>query len=253
MRSGMTNQELWEKYSRRKTAAIKKELVLSYMNLVKFAARAINLPSRCVFNGDDLMSIGIIGLVEAIERFDPSRGVKFETFASQRIRGIMLDEIRKIDWLPRSVRDKYKKASKSLSELDMDSVNGEKYARAINMSISEFERIKGYLANAEAVSLSRAIGDDMTLEDVIGRRLDSSSSDSEVIEQYEDEELKEQLVKILRDLPERDRMVITLYYYEDITFKEIGKALGISESRVSQIHSEVISRLKESFKKVVEL
>lgn len=93
----------------------------------------------------------------------------------------------------------------------------------------------------------------MTLEDVIGRRLDSSGSDSEVIEQYEDEELKEQLVKILRDLPERDRMVITLYYYEEITFKEIGRALGISESRVSQIHSEVISRLKESFKKVVEL
>ncbi len=242
----MTNQELWEKYSGRKTAAVKKELVLSYMSLVKFAARAINLPSRCVFNGEDLMSIGIIGLVEAIERFDPSRGVKFETFASQRIRGVMLDEIRKVDWLPRSVRDKYKKASKSLSELDMDSINGEKYTRAINMSISEFDQIKGYLANAEAVSLTRTIGDDMTLEDVIG-------SDSQVIEQYEDEELKDQLVIMLKDLPERDRMVITLYYYEEVTFKEIGIALGISESRVSQIHSEVISRLKESFEKVIEL
>ncbi len=242
----MTTQELWDRYSRRKTSAVKKELVLSYLNLVKYAARAINLPSRCVFSVDDLMSIGIIGLTEAIERFDPKRGVKFETFASQRIRGVMLDEIRKVDWLPRSVRDKYKKASKSLSELDMDSVNGEKYARAINMSISEFEQIKGYLANAEAVSLTRTIGDDMTLEDVIG-------SDSEVIAQFEDEELKEQLVKILKRLPERDRMVVTLYYYEELTFKEIGKALGISESRVSQIHSEVISKLKEQFRKVVEL
>lgn len=242
----MTTQELWEKYSRRKTASVKKELVLSYMNLIKYAARAINLPSRCLFDNDDLMSIGIIGLVEAIERFDPRRGVKFETFASQRIRGVMLDEIRKIDWLPRSVRDKYKKASKSLSELDMDSVNGDKYARAINMSISEFEQIKGYLANAEAVSLTRAIGDDMTLEDVIG-------SDSEVVEQFEDEELKEQLVRSLKLLPERERMVVTLYYYEELTFKEIGKTLGISESRVSQIHSEVISKLKEQIRKVVEL
>ena len=242
----MTTQELWEKYSRRKTAAVKKDLVLSYMNLVKYAARAINLPSKCVFDTDDLMSIGIIGLVEAIERFDPKRGVKFETFASQRIRGVMLDEIRKVDWLPRSVRDKYKKAFKSLSELDMDSVNGEKYARAINMSISEFEQIKGYLANAEAVSLTRVIGEDMTLEDVIG-------SDSEVIEQFEDEELKEHLVKSLKQLADRERVVVTLYYYEELTFKEIGKVLGISESRVSQIHSEVISKLKEQFRKVVEL
>ncbi len=242
----MTTQELWKKYSKHRTSALKKELVLSYLNLVKFAARAINLPSRCVFNTDDLVSIGIIGLAEAIERFDQNRGVKFETFASQRIRGVMLDEIRKVDWLPRSVRDKYKKASKSLSELDMDSVNGEKYTRAINMSISEFEQIKGYLANAEAVSLTRPIGDDMTLEDVIG-------SDSEVIEQFEDEELKGELVNILKKLPERERMVITLYYYEELTFKEIGKTLGISESRVSQIHSEVIMKLKEQFRKVVEL
>ncbi len=241
----MTTQELWKKYSKHKTTTLKKELVLSYLNLVKFAARAINLPSKCIFNNDDLISIGIIGLVEAIERFDPYRGVKFETFASQRIRGVMLDEIRKVDWLPRSVRDKYKKASKSLSELNMDSINGEKYTRAINMSIGEFEQIKGYLANAEAVSLTKTIGEDMTLEDVIG-------SDSEVIEQFEDEELKEQLVKILKSLPERERMVITLYYYEELTFKEIGKTLGISESRVSQIHSEVISKLKEQLRKAVE-
>jgi len=238
----MTTQDLWKKYSRRKTTAVKKELVLSYLNLVKFAARAINLPSRCVFTNDDLMSIGIIGLNEAIERFDPYRGVKFETFASQRIRGVMLDEIRKVDWLPRSIRDKYKKAWKSLSELDMDKVNGEQYARAINMTVSEFEQIKGYLANAEAVSLTKSIGDDMTLEDVI-------SSDSEVIEQYEDMELKEQLVEILKQLQERERMVITLYYYEEITFKEIGKTLGISESRVSQIHSEVIGKIKQLFPK----
>lgn len=242
----MTTQELWKKYSRRRSAATKKELVLAYLNLVKFAARAINLPSRCVFSNEDLMSIGIIGLNEAIERFDQARGVKFETFASQRIRGIMLDEIRKVDWLPRSVRDKYKKASKSLSELNMDTVNGEKYAKAINMSVSEFEQIKGYLANAEAVSLTRSIGEDMTLEDVI-------SGDSEVIEMYEDAEMKEQLVIALKRLPERERMVVTLYYYEELTFKEIGKTLGISESRVSQIHSEVIAKLKALLKKEVEL
>ncbi len=242
----MTNQELWDKYSKRRSIAVKKELVLAYMGLVKFAARVIILPQKCVFNGDDLVSIGIIGLVEAIDRFDPYRGVKFETFASQRIRGVMLDEIRKVDWLPRSVRDKYKKASKALNELDMNSVNGDKYARAINMSISEFEQIKGYLANSEAVSLTKAIGEEMTLEDVIG-------SDSVVIEQFEDTEMKEELVKSLKKLPERERMVLTLYYYEELTFKEIGRTLGISESRVSQIHSAVISRLKESFQKVVQI
>jgi len=237
---------LWVRYSRRRTAAIKKELVLSYLNLVKFAARAIILPPRCVFNNDDLISIGIIGLSEAIERFDPNRGVKFETFASQRIRGIMLDEIRKVDWLPRSIRDKYKKAWKSLSELDMDKVDGDQYAQAINMTVREFDKIRGYLANSEAVSLTKSIGDDMTLEDVI-------SSDSEVVEQFEDEELKEQLVKTLKQLPERERIVITLYYYEELTFKEIGKELGISESRVSQIHSEVIDKVKGLFRKAVEL
>ncbi len=237
---------LWKKYSKRKTAAIKKELVLSYLNVVRFAARAIILPPRCVFNNDDLMSIGVIGLCEAIDRFDPYRGVKFETYASQRIRGIMLDEIRKVDWLPRSIRDKYKKAWKSLSELDMDTVDGEQYAQAINMSVREFDKIKGFLANSEAVSLTKSIGDDMTLEDVIG-------GDSEVVEQFEDDELKEQLVETLKQLPERERMVVTLYYYEELTFKEIGKALGISESRVSQIHSEVIDKVKELFRKAVEL
>ncbi|HUI29771.1 MAG TPA: FliA/WhiG family RNA polymerase sigma factor [Candidatus Acidoferrales bacterium] len=239
-------ESLWQRYSKRKTASIKKELVLFYMYLVKFAARGISLPPRCVFNNDDLMSIGIIGLSEAIERFDPYRGVKFETYASQRIRGIMLDEIRKVDWLPRSIRDKYKKAWKSLSELDMDRIDGEQYAQAINMTVREFDRIKGYLANSEAVSLTKSIGDDMTLEDVV-------SGDSEVVEQYEDDETKEQLVEILKQLPERERMVMTLYYYEEITFKEIGKILGISESRVSQIHSEVLDKVKDLFRKAVEL
>ncbi len=242
----MSTQDLWKRYSKRKTAAVKKELVLAYLGLVKFAVRGISLPSRCVFTQDDLVSIGIIGLSEAIERFDPQRGVKFETFASQRIRGIMLDEIRKVDWLPRSVRDKYKKASKSLSELDMDKIDGEKYAQAINMPIGKFEQIKGYLANADAVSLTRSIGEDMTLEDVI-------SGDNEVVEQFEDAELKEQLIRLLKELPDRERMVITLYYYEELTFKEIGKTLGISESRVSQIHSEVIGKLKDEINKVVEL
>jgi len=237
---------LWEKYSKRKTSKTKKELVLSYLNLVKFAARGINLPPRCVFNNDDLMSIGIIGLSEAIERFDPFRGVKFETYASQRIRGIMLDEIRKVDWLPRSIRDKYKKAWKSLNELDMDTVDGEQYTQAINMTVREFDQIKGYLANSEAVSLTKSIGDDMTLEDVV-------SGDSEVVERYEDNEMKAQLIETLKQLPERERMVMTLYYYEELTFKEIGKTLGISESRVSQIHSEVIDKVKELFRKAVEL
>ncbi len=242
----MNTQELWKKYSKRKTSTVKKELVLAYLQLVKFAARAVNLPSHCVFNNDDLMSIGIIGLSEAIERFDPSRGVKFETFASQRIRGIMLDEIRKVDWIPRSVRDKYKKASKSLSALDMNSIDGEKYVQAINMPIGKFEQIKGYLANADAVSLTRTIGDGMTLEDII-------SGDNEVVEGFEDAELKEHLVKLLKGLPERERLVVTLYYYEELTFKEIGKTLGISESRVSQIHSEVIAKLKDEISKVIEL
>ena len=241
-----TVSSLWAKYAKRKTAAVKKELVLSYLNLVKFAARAIMLPPRCVFSSDDLMSIGIIGLSEAIERFDPQRGVKFETYASQRIRGIMLDEIRKVDWLPRSIRDKYKKAWKSLNELDMDTIDSDQYTNAINMTMREFDKLKGYLANSEAVSLTKCIGEDMTLEDVI-------SGDSEVVEQYEDEELKEELVKTLKQLPERDRTVITLYYYEELTFKEIGKTLGISESRVSQIHSEVLEKVKELFKKAVEL
>jgi len=114
------------------------------------------------------------------------------------------------------------------------------------MTVREFDRIKGYLANSEAVSLTKSIGDDMTLEDVV-------SGDSEVVEQYEDDETKEQLVEILKQLPERERMVMTLYYYEEITFKEIGKILGISESRVSQIHSEVLDKVKDLFRKAVEL
>ncbi len=236
---------LWKQYTKRKTTATKRELVLSYSKLVKFAARKVNLPSNCVFNCEDLWSIGIIGLTEAIERFDPNRGVKFESYASQRIRGMMLDEIRKIDWLPRSVRDRYRKASKSLSELDGNSIDSEQYTRAVNMTIQEFDRIKGYLANSGTVSLTKSIGDDMTLEDVLG-------GDSEVVEGYEDAELKEQLVEILRQLPERERLVITLHYYEDLTFKEIGRVLGVSESRVSQINSAVLEKVKENIESIVE-
>jgi|YelNatPaOPRAMG01_1025707.scaffolds.fasta_scaffold00013_166 RNA polymerase sigma factor, FliA/WhiG family/RNA polymerase sigma factor, sigma-70 family len=242
----MTTNELWNKYSKRKSTALKKQLVLAYLNLVKFAARSINLPPRSVFTIDDLMSIGIIGLNEAIERFDPHRGVKFETFAAQRIRGVMLDEIRKVDWLPRSVRDKYKRASRSLDKINSESMSYDQLAEVINMPISEFDRIKGYLANADAVSLSKTIGNDITLEDMI-------TDDNLVFDKYEDNELKERVLQLLKELPERDRIVVTLYYYEELTFKEIGKILGISESRVSQIHTEVINRLRKFLRKAVEL
>lgn len=242
----MTTNELWDKYSKRKSTALKKQLVLAYLNLVRFAARSINLPPRSVFTIDDLMSIGIIGLNEAIERFDPRRGVKFETFAAQRIKGVMLDEIRKVDWLPRSVRDKYKKASKSLDKINSESLSYDQLSEAINMPVNEFDRIKGYLANADAVSLSKSVGNDITLEDMI-------TDDNRVIDKYEDNELKERVLQLLKELPERDRVVVTLYYYEELTFKEIGKILGISESRVSQIHTEVINRFRKLLRKAVEL
>lgn len=242
----MTINELWDKYSKRKSTALKKQLVIAYLHLVKFAARSINLPPRSVFTTDDLMSIGIIGLNEAIERFDPQRGVKFETFAAQRIKGVMLDEIRKVDWLPRSVRDKYKKASRSLDKINSESLSYDQLSDAINMPVSEFDRIKGYLANAEAVSLSKAVGNDITLEDMI-------TDDNLVIDKFEENELKEQVLQLLKELPERDRLVVTLYYYEELTFKEIGKILGISESRVSQIHTEVISKFRKFLRKAVEL
>ncbi|MGC8594343.1 MAG: sigma-70 family RNA polymerase sigma factor [Candidatus Kryptoniota bacterium] len=242
----MTTNELWDKYSKRKSTALKKQLVLAYLNLVKYAARSINLPPKSVFTTDDLMSIGIIGLNEAIERFDPHRGVKFETFAAQRIKGVMLDEIRKVDWLPRSVRDKYKRASRSLDKINFESLSYDQLSEAINMPVNEFDRIKGYLANADAVSLSKTVGNDITLEEMI-------TDDDRVVDKYEDNELKDHVLRLLKELPERERIVVTLYYYEELTFKEIGKILGISESRVSQIHTEVINRFRKLLRKAVEL
>ncbi len=239
---------LWKEYRQNQSKVAKDKLLLEYANLVKYIAQriAVNLPSSV--DRDDLVSAGILGLVKAVETFEPERGFKFETFAGHKIRGAILDELRALDWVPRSVRQKarelqrvYAKLENELGRIPYD----DEVCESLNISMKEYEDILTEVTPTTIVSLEEAMPD-----------RDADSKEIRVIDTIEDtgslnplrelsfSEVKNILKDAIENLPEKEKLVIALYHYEELTLKEIGVVLDISESRVSQIHSKVILRLR---------
>lgn len=241
---------LWEAYSKTKDAGIREELILKYTYLVKFVAGRLYASYGSNVEFDDLMSYGIFGLIDAIDKYDYNRGVKFDTYAQLRIRGAIIDQLREIDWLPRSVRQKSKEIEKAYYEMENKlgrPATDEEMANNFGLSIEDFQKKIQNITTYSIVSL-----DDLLEQK---REVTSSEEDKQIETPesvIENTEVKEILVDTIANLPEKEKKVVSLYYYDELTYKEIGKLLGISESRVSQLHTKAIIRLKNKFKVAFE-
>ncbi len=237
---------LWEVYSRTKAADIREELILKYTYIVKYVAGRLYSSYGNNVEFDDLVSYGIFGLIDAIDKYDIARGVKFETYAQLRIRGSIIDHLREIDWLPRSIRQKSKELEKSYNDLESRlgrPATDEEMAESFGLSVEEFQKKIQNITTYSVVSL-----DDLLEQkrEIISNEADKHSETPENV--IEDKEMKEILADAISALPEKEKKVVSLYYYDELTYKEIGKLLNISESRVSQLHTKAIIRLKNKLK-----
>lgn len=223
----------------------REEMIEKHLPLVKYVAGRIplNLPTH--LEGEDLISYGVFGLMDAVDKFDPSRGVKFETYASQRIRGAILDAVRQQSWAPRSVMDKLKRINDAYKvfEGEEEEPSEEALAQEAEMSVKEFRLALGEVNRLSVDSLEQFLVNDFEGQSRVGDFLkDDSSPNPEAI--LMEGEIKESLIQALSALSERDYLIISLYYGQELTLKEIGEVLGVSESRVSQLHSKALLRLK---------
>lgn len=224
----------------------KEELIKEYAPLIKFVAQkiAVRLPPNIEL--DDLISAGSIGLMDAIDKWDPSRDNKFKTYAEFRIRGSILDELRAQDWVPRSVRDKSKALDRTVAQLEIDlgrNPTDEEISSKLNMSMEEFHDL---INQVRPVSLL-SIDDQPTFSDSdkksISNLLEGSKSGNP-FNQLNVKVIKDVVAKAIEELPERQRLVLSLYYFEDLNLKEIGQVLRVTESRVSQLHAQAVTRLR---------
>jgi RNA polymerase sigma factor for flagellar operon FliA len=236
-------KKLWELYKRTGRSDLQEKIVLKYLNLVHFLSHRLVSFSTPGLDRDDLYSAGVIGLLEAIERFDLEKEVEFKSYATLRIKGAIIDEIRRFDWVPRSVRKKSKQLDATVHRLF--SVHNrmptdEEIAEELEMSVDEYYQLTDSIGPLFVMSLDSSFGDessDLSYSDVM-----SDHYDADV--EREKEKLKEALADGIGSLPEKERIVISLYYYENLNLKEIGAVLGVSESRVCQIHSSAIGKLR---------
>lgn len=241
---------LWSKYKAAHDPKIKEQIILKYANLVKFVAGRLMITLPPSVEVGDLESAGIIGLIDAIDRFDPQYGVKFESYAIPRIKGSMLDELRKLDWIPRSIRSKTRELEKVIAELEHEKGRpalDEEISQRLNISLEDYFNLLKEVSSVSLLSLDSAIftdeGNKGELHNVI-----EDKEEAEPDEAINRDELKELIIRAIDDLPETERLVIALYYYEELTLKEIGQVLQLSESRISQIHTKTILSLRGKFR-----
>lgn len=242
--------QLWNKFIKSQNLNAKHQLIMNYIWLVKYVLKQMNLPTNTILTEEDFLNIGILGLHEAILRYDLERGVKFESYAIPRIKGIIQDELRKLDWLSRSARKKahdYIKAGDELRSEKGREVTAEEIRKKLDVNPDKYQ---AYLNAAAAAKASLSLVESNVYQ--YDNKEDSHSLIEEVpdndqetmLDQLENEERIGFLTDFLKDLPERKRLVMTLYYYESLTFKEIGNVLNVSESRVCQIHTQVVQTLR---------
>jgi RNA polymerase sigma factor for flagellar operon FliA len=238
---------LWDDYKRHGTRESRERLILHYSPLVKFVAGrvAAGLPQN--IEQSDLVSYGIFGLIDAIDKFDPGRGYKFETYAISRIKGAIIDELRSIDWVPRSVRAKARAIERAYSKLENElrrTPDDREVAGELGMSEDELASVLSQISFVGVVALDELLnagaerGPGATVGDTI------TDGRHDPVEAFESEEMRQVLADAINRMPDRERLVLTLYYYEGLTLAEIGNVLGVTESRVCQIHTKAIFQLR---------
>jgi RNA polymerase sigma factor for flagellar operon FliA len=239
--------QLWAEYKEGGTRDARERLILHYAPLVKFVAGrvAAGLPQN--IEQSDLVSYGIFGLIDAIDKFDPGRGYKFETYAISRIKGAIIDELRSIDWVPRSVRAKARAIERAYSKLENElrrSPEDKEVAAELGMSEEELAGILSQISFVGIVALDELLSAsaDRTGGATVGDTIADRAHDP--VEAFESEEMRHVLADAIQRMPDRERLVLTLYYYEGLTLAEIGAVLGVTESRVCQIHTKAIFQLR---------
>lgn len=244
---GKSEDELWKVYKDNKDPKIRDYFIKQYAPLVKYVAGkiAIGMPQNVEF--DDLVGFGVFGLFDAIEKFDPDKHVKFKTYAVTRIRGAIFDELRAIDWVPRSVRQKTREVEETVRLLEAQLgrvATDEEIAKAMNLGIADFQDLILKISSTSILSLNDVwnSGDESDKITIVDSIESPSSLNPDTI--VEKEEVKRVIVEAINELPDKEKKVLVLYYYEDLTLKEIGEVLGVTESRVSQLHTKAIMRLR---------
>ncbi len=241
-------RSLWETFKATGDSALRERLILHYSPLVKYVAGRVGVGLPPNIEQADLVSYGIFGLIDAIEKFDLERAIKFETYAINRIRGAIIDELRSIDWIPRSVRFKAREVEKAYQALEAKlqrTPTEAEVAHEMGVKLEELHAIFSQVSFVNVVALDELLhaggerGDKMTLGDTLE---DPKAPDP--INLFEGEETKYILAKAINTLPEREKIVVTLYYYEGLTLAEIGQVLGVTESRICQMHTKAVLQLR---------
>ncbi len=241
-------KDLWRRYKTGGDDRARERLVVAYSPLVKYVAGRLSsgLPSHV--EEADLISYGLTGLVNAIERFDLTRQIKFETYAIPRVRGAIIDELRSLDWVPRSVRARARGIERANAKLEhklQRAPDDEEMSAELGISVEEFQAALVQISNStiaaldELWSVSASSGDQVSLLDTLH---DPDAPDPE--RALDATELKDRVAEAIARLPEREKLVIALYYYENLTLREIGEVLGVTESRISQLHTKAVLRLR---------
>ena len=240
-------QEAWDSYKSNADPGARDRLILNYSPLVKYVAGrvAVGLPAN--IEQADLISYGIFGLIDAIDKYDRSRGIKFETYAISRIRGAIIDELRAIDWVPRSVRFKAREVEKAYSALEnklKHPPSDAEIAQEMGISVEDLNHIYTQMSTVSLVALDELMsgdgqGDKLSLVDTI-----EDTRTAGPMEVFESEEMKSILQDAINRLPEREKIVVTLYYFEGLTLAQIGEVLGVTESRICQMHTKAVLGLK---------
>ncbi len=241
---------LWKEYKGNGSAAAKDEIIVQYLGLVKLVAGRMAMNSPSHVEEDDLIGWGVLGLLDAVEKFDLEQKASFETYASVRIRGAIIDQIRSLDWAPRSLRQKARhmeQAAAKLREQFGREPAEEELASEMKMTRDELFDLMTEIHGAYVISLDTVVSsendDELTLEQITSD-LNSPSPEGPLSRK----DTEQRLASVIAQLPESERHVITLYYYDELTLKEIGKVLGLTESRICQIHRAVIKKLRQALK-----
>ncbi|MED9902645.1 MAG: FliA/WhiG family RNA polymerase sigma factor [Lachnospiraceae bacterium] len=239
-------KKLWDEYGRTRAPEIREKIILEYAPLVKLVAGRLSMYLGYNVEYEDLVSYGIFGLIDAIDKFDCMKEVKFETYASLRIRGAILDQIRKMDWIPRTIRQKQKKIDAVIKEIELifgRAATDEEIAEKLGITDEEYLEWQSQMKITNVVSLNEYMEQGCEVPAEGNRHTTARFEGPE--ENIEKEELKQVLEQTLLLLTEKERRVILLYYYEELTLKEISNVLEVSESRISQLHTRALQKMKE--------
>ena len=242
--------ELWAEYKASSAPQLRERLILHYSPLVKWVAGRVGVGLPANVEQNDLVSYGIFGLIDAIDKFDPDREIKFETYAINRIRGAIIDELRSIDWIPRSVRSKARDVERAYASLGVKlqrTPTEHEVAAELGVTMTDLHAIFNQVSFVNVVALDEMLhGGDGSDRTTLGESIEDKRAEDPVAA-FETEEMKYILAQAINTLPEREKIVVTLYYYEGLTLAEIGQVLGVTESRISQMHTKAVLQLRGKF------